>query len=531
MPGFICARNFRLAETSLAPHCGWVGGALVALGLGTSIAAGCGAAAADSTPGPPSSTSSAVQSRDSAAPAKAVGKSGPALSPRGVAVSRVQGQQATIAGPARRSRASAVVAPTAVNVPSVGSTGRSAAATTVTQAAAASVGDALSLNANVTTKSASTFESPVSIINSLIRQIQITFFNKTPTISYNSSDNVENSDGTITGQIIGNDSDGDKLTYTVSKPLNGGTVAIDPDGYFTYTPGADFVQDGSTDLFTATVSDAQNGFRIHGLLGLLIPGWGSAASISVRVNGVSAVGSDPGSAGAPPTDGAGAGGGAGSPAGAGTATNDGLGNWGQPTRSTYFTDSSALAGWWIYSGQTQQGNRTASAISFADGIMTLTGDASGNDAGIALGPGQMYGAWEVRMRAPAGAANYDPVLLLWPDAENWPTGGEIDFAEIWDDPARQAVNSVLHYSSTNQQAGATMTIDATQWHTYAVTWTPTAITTYVDGIPIFTTTDTSAFPPGPMHLCIQLDVGGSDIAAGAQMQVAWMKEWSLDSIV
>ena len=44
-----------------------------------------------------------------------------------------------------------------------------------------------------------------------------------------------------------------------------------------------------------------------------------------------------------------------------------------------------------------------------------------------------------------------------------------------------------------------MAVDATQWHTYAVSWTPTQITTYVDGTPIFTTTDTATFPPGPMH--------------------------------
>jgi Glycosyl hydrolases family 16/Bacterial Ig domain len=383
------------------------------------------------------------------------------------------------------------------------------AATTVTESAAAvPAADNLSPSGSMTNKSPSAFENPAAFINSILRQFQITFFNRTPTIYYDSSTNVLNPDGTITGQVIGSDPDGDTLTYAVSNPANGGTAVIDANGNFTYTPGPDFVQDGSTDLFTATVSDAQSGFHIHGLLGLLMPGWGAAASVSARVNGVSAVANDPGSVGPPP----------------------GAGIWGQPTRSAYFTDWSVLSDWWVYAGKTQHGNRTASAISFADGVMTITGDANGNDGGVAWGPGQKYGAWEVRLRAPAGAANYDPVLLLWPDAENWPTGGEVDFMEIWGDSARQAVNSVLHYSSTNQQAGATMAVDATQWHTYAVRWTPTEITTYVDGVPIFSTTDTSMFPPGPMHLCIQLDMLGPDIAAGAQMQVAWVKEYSLKSV-
>jgi hypothetical protein len=353
----------------------------------------------------------------------------------------------------------------------------------------------------------SALASITNLFESLARQFQVTFFNKTPTIYYDSSTNVINSDGTITGNVIGADADGDKLTYTVSKPTNGGTVVIGENGQFTYTPGQSFVQNGSTDLFTVTVSDAASGVHFHGLLGLVIPGWGSASSVDARVSGVPVV-SNPPVTGQPPA----------------------AGTWGTPTRTAYFTDQSVLSDWWVYSGRTQHGNRTANAISFADGVMTITGDAQGNDAGIAWGPGQQYGAWEVRMRAPAGARNYDPVLLLWPDAENWPTGGEVDFAEIWDDPERKAVNSVLHYSSTNQQAGATMAIDATQWHTYAVKWTPTEITTYVDGTPIFTTKDTSMFPPGPMHLCIQLDMLGPDIAAGAQMQVAWVKEYSLASM-
>jgi hypothetical protein len=305
-----------------------------------------------------------------------------------------------------------------------------------------------------------------------------------------------NSDGTITGQIIGTDADGDSLTYKVSDPANGGNVVVDSNGNFTYTPGSDFAQGG--DLFTATVSDAQSGyFHVHGLMGLLNPSWGSSSSLTAHVS----------AAVVPP----------------------GQGTWGTPTRSTIFSDLSALTGWWVYNGTTQHGNRTPNQISFADGIMTLTGDAAGNDAGIAWGPGQKYGAWEVRVRVPVGAKNYDPVLLLWPDAENWPTGGEIDFMEIWEDGSRQAVNSVLHYGANNQQAGATMKVDATQWHTYAVSWTPTQITTYVDGTPIFSTTDTKTFPPGPMHLAIQLDMLGSDIGAGAQMQVAWVKEYALAS--
>ncbi len=425
----------------------------MALGFGVSITTGCAVAAADSSPA--SSPASSPSTSSSAHARQSVGA--PATS------------HAKKVTAGRRS------------APSV-------AAKTSTKATA--------------TKSASAQGNPLAFLNSIARQVQVTFFNRTPTVSYDASKNVVNDNGTITGQVIGNDADGDTLTYTTSNPVKGGTVVIDSSGNFTFTPGPDFVA-STGDLFTATVSDAASGLHFHGLMGLLVPGWGSTARVSAKVLGTPT----------PPVD------------------SGGVGTWGKPTRSAYFTDSSVLSDWWVYSGKTQHGNRTPNAISFADGVMTITGDADGNDAGIAWGPGQKYGAWEVRLKVPPGAPNYDPVLLLWPDAENWPTGGEIDFMEIWGDGARQAVNSVLHYSSTNQQAGATMAVDATQWHTYAVSWTPTQITTYVDGTPIFTTSDAATFPPGPMHLAIQLDMLGADIGAGAQMQVAWVKEYSLASVI
>ena len=432
----------------------------MALGFGAAITAGCGVASADSSTGSSAPSSGAAHSGQSdASHNSSISTARSARQPKAVV---------------SNSRPAAVAAATPATT---------TATTTSTTTA---------------TKSAAARSNPLSIFSSIARQIQVTFFNRTPTIAYDASDNVIHDDGTITGQVVGSDADGDTLKYSVSTAAKG-TVTIDSSGNFTFTPGSNFVP-STGDIFTATVSDATPG-QYHGLMGLLSPGWGSTAKLTAQVLGALL----------PPVD------------------PPGTGIWGTPTRSTFFTGVSALTGWWVYNGLTQHGNRTPNQITFADGIMTLNGDAAGNDAGIALGPGQMYGAWEVRVKIPAGAKNYDPVLLLWPDAENWPTGGEIDFMEIWNDGSRQAVNSVLHYGANNQQAGATMVVDATQWHTYAVSWTPTQITTYVDGTPIFTTTDTSTFPPGPMHLAIQLDKLGSDISAGAQMQVAWMKEYSYAS--
>jgi hypothetical protein len=58
--------------------------------------------------------------------------------------------------------------------------------------------------------------------------------------------------------------------------------------------------------------------------------------------------------------------------------------------------------------------------------MTTTGTADGTTGGMEFKPSRLYGGWETRMQVPKGASRYHPVVLLWPDKEDWPTGGEVD---------------------------------------------------------------------------------------------------------
>jgi hypothetical protein len=202
--------------------------------------------------------------------------------------------------------------------------------------------------------------------------------------------------------------------------------------------------------------------------------------------------------------------------------------WGTPNREDDF--SSGTDQWGVYDGAGHggQGRRSPSAVSLTDGIMTVTGDASGTTAGMAWNPGQRYGRWEGRVRAPVGDPSYNALLLLWPDAEDWPSGGEVDFMEI-SDPTRQETKMFLHYGADNSQLDGAVQADATQWHNWAVEWTAESITAYLDGEQWFRTTDTSTLPPGPMHLCIQLDwfpQGGT--AKESTMQVDWVRQYSLD---
>jgi beta-glucanase (GH16 family) len=95
------------------------------------------------------------------------------------------------------------------------------------------------------------------------------------------------------------------------------------------------------------------------------------------------------------------------------------------------------------------------------------------------------------------------------------------------DGTRQKVEGFLHYGSDNSQTQGSVEIDATEWHAFAVEWTPDKITYLVDGKPWFTDDDKSHNPPGPMHLTIQLDYFGGDASGGAAMHVDWVRQYEL----
>ncbi len=206
--------------------------------------------------------------------------------------------------------------------------------------------------------------------------------------------------------------------------------------------------------------------------------------------------------------------------------------WGTPNREDEFTDPSSTKNWSLYDGPGHAGNgiRSPHAASVADGQLTITGDDQGTSEGMAWNPGQKYGRWEGCVASPKGASAYNSLLLLWPDAENFPVGGEIDFMEI-SDQSRQSVDMFLHYGQSNSQVQGTVKIDATQWHSWAVEWTPDHVTAFVDGKPWYTTNDASILPPGPMHLCIQLDYfpHGHSAAGGATEHVDWVRQYPLTS--
>lgn len=204
--------------------------------------------------------------------------------------------------------------------------------------------------------------------------------------------------------------------------------------------------------------------------------------------------------------------------------------WSTEVRSDEFESPVSLAGWKLYRGIGHKGNglRTAEAITVADGILTITGDPAGNTGGMAWLPGQLYGRWEVCSQTPPGSAGYHPVVLLWPDSELWPEDGELDFMEILD-PTRQNVTATIMHAFPEDPADPnerfSIAKDATEWHSWAIEWTPDHITGFVDGDPWYTTT--RHVPHVPMHLCLQLDNFGGDLSQAGQLNVAWVRQYAL----
>jgi beta-glucanase (GH16 family) len=195
-------------------------------------------------------------------------------------------------------------------------------------------------------------------------------------------------------------------------------------------------------------------------------------------------------------------------------------------------DGTALnpATWQPYSGGSAgaQGQRRAENLVVSDGTLKVTSRGLAS-AGMGWQPGQTFGRWEVRARTEAGAG-YRPAILLWPDAEDWPAGGEIDFLDT-PDPDRAETNFVVHYGPQNFQDGITVGGDFTDWHTYAVEWAPDHVAGFVDGQEVFRTTDPQKIPKGPMRLTIQQDIGPTedgwtpDLDASTPTEVRMEVDW------
>jgi beta-glucanase (GH16 family) len=162
--------------------------------------------------------------------------------------------------------------------------------------------------------------------------------------------------------------------------------------------------------------------------------------------------------------------------------------------------------WGLYEGAGNAGigKRVTSAVSEGDGELKITGNGM-NGGGLATNYNSTYGYYEVRSRFDANSTGYNTATLLWPVSEQWPQGGEIDLAEIFNGATDNA-GSYVHWGSNNSQLYNEYNGDFSQWHTWAVDWQPDHLTYYLDGKAFWTVTNAAAIPHNPHFLGLQLDV-------------------------
>ena len=91
--------------------------------------------------------------------------------------------------------------------------------------------------------------------------------NRSPTV--NPTLNIQGNGGRITGNLNASDDDNTVLSYTMTTAPRYGEVTVDSGGAFTYVPDESVAAAGITDSFVVSVSDAGDGFHLHGLTGLL----------------------------------------------------------------------------------------------------------------------------------------------------------------------------------------------------------------------------------------------------------------------
>jgi VCBS repeat-containing protein len=80
--------------------------------------------------------------------------------------------------------------------------------------------------------------------------------NQAPTIQAQDLQKTTLKNTSVSGAVVGTDADGDALTYTKGTNPSNGTVVVNGDGTWTYTPTTGYT---GTDSFTITVSDGKGG--------------------------------------------------------------------------------------------------------------------------------------------------------------------------------------------------------------------------------------------------------------------------------
>lgn len=138
---------------------------------------------------------------------------------------------------------------------------------------------------------------------------------------------------------------------------------------------------------------------------------------------------------------------------------------------------------------------------------------------------QLYGRYEIKFRA-TQSTGWKTAWLLWPQSENWPPDGEIDFPEGDLDGTISAFMHRQDATSGSDQDAYSTSVTYADWHTAVIEWAPNDLKFYLDGQLIGHST--SRVPNTPMRWQVQTETSlNSHIpTSSATVFIDYMKVWS-----
>jgi hypothetical protein len=192
-------------------------------------------------------------------------------------------------------------------------------------------------------------------------------------------------------------------------------------------------------------------------------------------------------------------------------------------------------------GHAGNGRRCDKNTRVVGGVLRMVGESNGDSGWLASEFGRQYGRWEARVRstntAESNGRQYHPLLIIWPDSDQWPEDGEYDYLENGS-PGEDCAEAFIHYPHDPgdvQQEHAEETdcgAPLSEWHNVAFEWAPTHVAGFIDGQEWFrysggessTRKCIQCMPSG--HQTIQLDnFYGSDLTP-ATYEVDWYREYA-----
>ncbi|MDR3709456.1 MAG: glycoside hydrolase family 16 protein [Capsulimonadaceae bacterium] len=143
---------------------------------------------------------------------------------------------------------------------------------------------------------------------------------------------------------------------------------------------------------------------------------------------------------------------------------------------------------------------------------------------------QLYGCWEFRLKIPVVTGTWPAAYLLKWD-EGWPP--EIDVEECSGNIMQTVIQTDVYSDGYGrmQRSWANFPsagLDRSTWHTYAITWEPTAISWYIDGVYRGATKAPEAgIPDVPMYIRLNLAVG---TFGGDPAKSSWPQDMDCDYV-